>query len=132
MTALSRVCVTLALAAGIAGCSSAPAMAPNTVVTSPRTGLVIPEQVRNAVLTGRSTKSDVAAALGEALVIKFESGYEVWVYRLAHDSRPAGQLGRRGAPAENTKPGMSAEFVILFAPSGLVAKTRFRPAAEGA
>jgi hypothetical protein len=76
----------------------------------------------------------VAAALGEALVIKFESGYEVWVYRLARNSHPTATTGRRAerGRVENTTRGMSAEFVILFSPSGLVAKTRFRPAPEGA
>ena len=44
--------------------------------------------------------------LGEATVVDFPSGYEVWVYR----------------PGKNA----TAEFVILFAPSGIAAKTRLR------
>ena len=135
MTALSRVCVTIALAASIAGCASAPATAPTAVVASPRSKLLTPERVKDAVSTGQSTKSDVAAALGEALVVRFESGYEVWVYRLTGDLRSMGTTtgyrAKRG-PAESTQPGMSAEFVILFAPSGVVAKTRVRPAPAGA
>lgn len=134
MTALSRVCVTIALAASIAGCASAPATAPTAVVASPRSKLLTPERVKDAVSTGQSTKSDVAAALGEALVVRFESGYEVWVYRLTGDPRSTGTTGYRAkrGPAESTQPGMSAEFVILFAPSGVVAKTRVRPAPAGA
>ena len=51
-------------------------------------------------------------ALGAATVINFDSGYEVWVYR-----------AKSRGPAEN-----KAEFVILFAPDGVVKKTRLRPA----
>jgi hypothetical protein len=54
-----------------------------------------------ALTAGRSTKADVRAALGEAVVVDFDSGYEVWVYR-----------ERR------------AELVFLFAPSGILTKTR--------
>jgi hypothetical protein len=66
----------------------------------------------NAIATGKSTKADVAAALGEATVVTFDSGFEVWVYR-EKSSRP---------------PETKAEFVILFDQTGLVRKTRLRPA----
>ena len=60
---------------------------------------------------GKSTKGDVRAALGEAVVVGFDSGYEVWVYR-------------EGPPEK--KPAAKAELVLLFAPSGILAKTRVR------
>ena len=60
---------------------------------------------------GQSTKADVRTALGEAMVIDFESGYEVWVYR---------ERLREKATLSAT------EFVLLFAPSGIVTKTRIR------
>jgi hypothetical protein len=56
---------------------------------------------------GKSTKADVRAALGEAVVVDFASGYEVWVYR-----------------AKSAPPG--AELVLLFEPSGILVKTRVR------
>lgn len=65
-----------------------------------------------AVVVGQSSKDDVLAALGTATVVRFDSAYEVWVYR----SNPL-----RSEAA-------NAEFVILFAPSGMVKKTRIRPA----
>ena len=65
----------------------------------------------NAITVGKSTKADVVALLGETLAISFDTGYEVWVYRLGKDRN-------------------AAEFVILFAPSGLVAKTRISPTAR--
>ena len=71
---------------------------------------------RDALSIGKSTKADVRAALGEALVIDFDSGYEVWVYR----ERPA-----KKEKAEKPPPPPS-ELVLLFAPSGILAKTRIR------
>jgi hypothetical protein len=85
--------------------------------TNAETGALLPGEILSAqaakdtVTVGTSTKSDVAAALGEAVVIPFDSGYEVWVYR---------EKSKDKAPAHST------EFVLLFAPSGNVTKTRIR------
>ena len=68
-----------------------------------------------AVAIGQSSQQEVMAALGAATVVRFDSGYEVWVYR---------QNPLRSEAA-------NAEFVILFAPSGIVKKTRIRPAYGG-
>ncbi len=57
---------------------------------------------------GESTKSDVRSQLGPPKVIDFANGYEVWVYR---------------AFSPETK-AMTGERVVLFAPSGLVQKSR--------
>ena len=73
------------------------------------------QEAQGAITIGASTKADVQAALGAATVVKFDSGYEVWVYR--------------GADGKATTTG--AEFVILFAPSGIVKKTRIRPPSDG-
>ena len=64
------------------------------------------------VAAGTSNKAGVLAALGPATVVKLDSGYEVWAYR--------------DKPARAAVPGN--EFVILFAPNGVVKKTRVRPA----
>jgi hypothetical protein len=65
----------------------------------------------DAVTIGKSTKADVRVALGEAVVIDFDSGYEVWVYRE--------RLREKATPP-------TTEFVLLFAPSGILTKTRIR------
>ena len=65
----------------------------------------------NAIAIGKSTKADVRAALGEAIVLDFASGYEVWVYR---ERLP-----------EKAKP-PTTELVLLFDPSGTLTKTRIR------
>ena len=65
----------------------------------------------SALAVGKSTKADVRAALGEATVVDFASGYEVWVYR---------------EPAQEKEPAAKAELVLLFAPSGILTRTRVR------
>jgi hypothetical protein len=77
-----------------------------------RAGEILSAQAANdTVALGKSTKADVRLALGEAVVVDFDSGYEVWVYR---------ERLRDKAPPPAT------EFVLLFAPSGILAKTRIR------
>ena len=69
----------------------------------------------DAVVVGQSTKVEVASVLGAANVVRFDSGFEVWVYRTNASS---------DAAINATNP---AELVILFAPSGVVKKTRLNP-----
>jgi hypothetical protein len=68
---------------------------------------------KDTIVAGKSTKADVAAALGPGTVVRFDSGYEAWVYR-AKAYKPAVD-----APGTN-------ELVVLFTPSGIVKKTRIR------
>ena len=60
---------------------------------------------------GTTTKTQTLAALGPAITVKFDSGFEVWIYRAKSP----------GAPVE------PAELVILFSPEGIASKTRIRP-----
>ena len=64
-----------------------------------------------ALAVGKSSKAEVRAALGEATVVDFPTGYEVWVYR---------------ERAQEKEPAPRAELVLLFAPSGLLTRTRVR------
>jgi hypothetical protein len=79
----------------LAGCATPP---PPEPAAGPTLG-----EIAAWFTVGRSTKSDVRAALGEGTVLDFESGYEVWVYR-----QPAHEL------------------VLLFEPSGTLSNTRVR------
>jgi hypothetical protein len=83
---------------------------------------------------GKSTRAEVIAALGKATIVSFDSGFEVWVYQIL-GGRITGETSVRSSWLERVlyagpKKGArgNAEFVVLFAPSGLVAKTRIRPA----
>jgi hypothetical protein len=71
-----------------------------------------PQAAMEMVVIGKSTKAAVSSALGEAIVIPFDSGYEVWVYRWAGLDRTT-----RSA----------TEMVVLFDRSGLATKVRVRP-----
>ena len=102
--------VSAASALCLAGCASlddatAPSLTKATVVPAP--------EAATRISPGRSTKAEVMAALGKTTAITFDSGYEIWVYHIRDDAR------RDARPAE---------FVVLFAPSGVVTKTRTRPA----
>jgi hypothetical protein len=81
-------------------------------VRTPAGQALAPQAAMDKITVGRSTKADVLSALGEAIVVPFDSGYEVWVYRWRGADRTA-----RGA----------TELVVLFAPSGVASKVRVRP-----
>ncbi|HYL88588.1 MAG TPA: hypothetical protein VEU32_07460 [Burkholderiales bacterium] len=62
------------------------------------------DAANDALLAGES-KAQVQSTYGAAPSIRFDTGYEVWSYRYG-----------------------KTEFSVLFAPSGVVEKTRLRPA----
>ena len=88
-----------ACAALLAGCATQPAP-PGSVVAA--------ERLSTSVVAGRTTKADLLAAFGPTKNVRFDSGYEAWVYQ-----SPAGG-------------GQFSEFVVLINPSGVVSKTRTR------
>jgi hypothetical protein len=76
-----------------------------------RPGAPAPHQAQASVMPGMS-RAQVAALLGRANVIRFDSGWEVWVYRW-----PGADRSTRGA----------TELVVLFDAQGAVKKSRIRP-----
>ena len=115
-----------ALCIGIASCAVPPAATDVTKIPAP--------SKQQAIRAGQSGKADVIAALGSTTVLRFDSGFEVWIYRL-NDDRADEMAGpdslaskaikvQTGAAQEADS---SAEFIVLFTPSGVVAKTRVRP-----
>ena len=103
---LCAVCLWLAGCAGSFGEEESKNSAP--AFRDPKMSV---QEALDAVVIGKSTQADVAAALGKAAVIKFDSGFEVWVYRV------------RSSEVAVKK----SEVVLLFAPSGVVKKVRVRP-----
>ena len=99
-------CLWLAGCAGPAGFFSAKDTAPPF-----RDSNLSMQSAGEAIVPGKTNRAEVIAALGKATVVKFNSGFEVWVYRGKANTSAAGR----------------SEFVILFAPSGIVKKTRIRP-----
>lgn len=96
----------------IGGCALLQPAAPKPEPVPLGAGQILSAQAaKEAVSIGKSTKADVRAALGQALVVDFDSGYEVWVYR---------------ERLKDKAPPPAAELVLLFAPSGVLSKTRIR------
>lgn len=83
----------------LAACASQPA---------PPGAVVAAERLAQSVVAGRTTRAELLAAFGPTKQVRFDSGYEAWVYQ---------------SPAGN---GQFSEFVVLIDPSGLVSKTRTR------
>ena len=118
--ATARVALCIAACAAVTGCVAVgtfdpsprgPGSGPGSART-PTGESPAPQTALGRVIVGKSTKADVVAALGTAIVISFDSGYEVWVYRW------------RGA---DTTTRAATEVVVLFDPSGLATKARVRP-----
>lgn len=86
-------------AALLAGCATQPA---------PPGAVVAAERLSASVVAGRTTKAELLAAFGSTKSVRFDSGYEAWVYQ-----SPGGG-------------GQFSEFVVLIDPSGVVSKTRTR------
>ncbi len=105
---IARTSVVYALCAFLTGCAAPGASLLTTVPA---------DSARDAITIGKSTKADVLAALGKTAGIRFDSGFEVWVYQVTGDAPLSSVWGRPG----------KTEFVVLFSPSGIVAKTRARP-----
>jgi outer membrane protein assembly factor BamE (lipoprotein component of BamABCDE complex) len=125
MKTLFRVGVVSAFCACVAGCAAPGASSVTTAAATPA-NIISADNAKDAVTVGKSTKADVVAALGKTTVVSFDSGFEVWVYQIKGDTPTgAGWWGR--ADSEKRRLGKT-EFVVLFAPSGVVAKTRIRPA----
>ena len=92
------------------GCVLQPARQQEAVPLGPGE-IISARNAESGFAVGRSTKADVRAALGEATVVDFDTGYEVWVYR----ERPRAKAASPGS-----------ELVLLFDRSGVLAKMRTR------
>ena len=124
--------VVFALCACVSGCA-VPGASPVTTGTA-AANTISARNARDAITIGKSTKADVIAALGKTTVVGFDSGFEVWVYQIIGERVTAETAAKASwverilhAGSEKGTRGKT-EFVVLFAPSGVVAKTRIRPA----
>ena len=113
--ALCHASLALVFGACLAGCAGRGGYAqPQESLNA--TGAIKPrgissQQAQAAIAVDKSTKAEVMAALGKAIVIPFDSGYEVWVYRWK---------GKQSTSRGDT------ELVVLFDRAGLAKKVRLR------
>ena len=107
--AMAALCLQLTACIGPAG-----AMMTTTLKGDPQ----------QASIVGK-TRAEVIAQFGDTRNIQFDSGYEVWVYKFkGNGSVNMTKLAQflllgKGNLGDN-------EFIVLFNPSGIVAKTRVR------
>ena len=112
MNARTLLALGLAGCLGLGGCSVLPVAMPmvRKMANEAKTRTpAVPDVALEAVKPGITTRDELKLALGDTHVVRFDSGFEVWVYRMAMDDAR-----------------QQAEFVVLVAPSGVVAKTRVR------
>jgi hypothetical protein len=124
--------VVFAFCACVAGCA-VPGASPVTTGTA-AANAISARIARDAITIGKSTKADVIAAFGKTTAVSFDSGFEVWVYQVIGE-RVTGETAAKPSWVERilhagseTGTRGNTEFVVLFAPSGVVTKTRIRPA----
>jgi hypothetical protein len=108
---LAALCFTCILLAGCAGGGAVSDTTPGVMGA----GGLSPQVASQSIAVGKS-KAEVAATLGKATIVHFDSGYEVWVYRWSGADRTSRT---------------ATELVVLFDPSGTVKKTRIRPGYPG-
>jgi hypothetical protein len=107
---LLRASLALTFCAYVAGCALLQPPPPKAAPLLPGE-ILSATAAKDSISIGKSTKENIRAALGEPVIIGFDSGYEVWLYR---ERLP------------DQKPPPRTEFVLLFAPSGIVTKARIR------
>lgn len=101
----------LALLALLAGCAGTASLSESTPGVM-RAGSVSAAAAAMNIVPGQTTRAELGATLGRATVVRFDSGWEVWVYRW---------------PGADATPRTATELVALLEPSGVVRKVRVRP-----
>jgi len=125
MKPLLHAGIVYAFCACVTGCA-VPGTSPVTSATATPATTISALNAKDAITIGKSTKTDLIAALGKTTVISFDSGFEVWVYHIIGDTPAKISWWERAGLEKEKLP--KTEFVVLFAPSGVVTKTRIRPA----
>ena len=107
----ARAAMLLAGCLLLSACAGLPSLfgAADQVATLRDTSMAV-ETARDLIAPGRSSAAEVQAVLGPANVVRFDSGFEVWVYR-ARSREAQGAL---------------AELILLVDRAGVVRKARVR------
>jgi hypothetical protein len=110
---MMRAASTFLAAAVLAGCAAGPGgLSPGEERPRFRDPALTVQAAGQALVPGQTRRQDLLERLGPAEVVRFDTGYEVWVYRARNAREP------RATP----------ELVVLLDPAGVVSKVRVRPA----
>ena len=110
---MRRASVVLSIAAALAGGCAGPGSLSNAETTPRfRDPQLSVQDASQWLAPGRTTRQEVLDRLGPGEALRFDTGYEVRVWRA------------KGARDERATP----ELVVLFDPAGVVRKVRARPA----
>jgi hypothetical protein len=110
---MRRASVVLSIAAALAGGCAGPGLLSNAETTPRfRDPQLSVQDASQWLAPGRTTRQEVLDRLGPGEALRFDTGYEVRVWRA------------KGARDERATP----ELVVLFDPAGVVRKVRARPA----
>jgi hypothetical protein len=122
----TRLLLVLSLCLGASGCATQGDVS-GTMRTASLAGTraVTAQAVRDNIAPGISTRAAVLAALGQTTSIRFDNGYEVWVYRYT-GATP--ETSNDAKPAAKNSSGGDAELVLLFSAAGVLTKSRIRAA----
>jgi hypothetical protein len=82
---------------------------------------------RESIALGKSTRADVQAALGRPKLVRFETGFEVWAYRIEDPAKVKAAVEKARSTREPEDPVPETEIVVLFDPSGTATKLRIGP-----
>ncbi|MES2999288.1 MAG: hypothetical protein V4787_01235 [Pseudomonadota bacterium] len=102
----------LACCLSLSGCAGG-LLQPASPARDAQAPALAPQSALQSIAPGRTTREDLARTMGKAIVVHFDSGNEVWVYRW---------MGRSKDTRTDT------ELVVLLGPDGVVKKVRVRPA----
>ncbi|MGZ8272449.1 MAG: hypothetical protein ACXW2G_01830 [Burkholderiaceae bacterium] len=113
----------------VAGCAARTTASSPPLIGPPGLDGLSAQELAKDLARGRRTRAEVTSRLGDATIVRFDTGYEVWVYRITEPvvAKQRVQQANRGEAQR-----ASGELVILLAPSGEVVKvrTRIAPASE--
>lgn len=116
MNNIIKFCMKLALVLLLAGCAS-----PN----SDKIRTMTDDSAAHAITIGKTTKAEVDAAFGTAIITPYDNGNEVWLYQYTQGlPRFVDYAPLIGVVTANTR--TIKELTILFDKNGIAKKYRLR------
>ena len=121
MNVLIKLVLTGLFACGLGGCATAGI---GTINSYDERALA------QRIEVGATTKSELETTFGAAAVVRFDSGYEVWIYKDEEGAPKFLQFVPVVGLAARMMPNQTRELAVLFGPDGVVRKFRVNRTGE--